>query len=163
MINILAEKMMNFPLLKRFVFVALMVFVQGCDSNNDIAMLAAYPTFGTCAIDIPKTGSILSIDQSFKVDGWAFDEKNKTTPSTLTLYFVNESNETLFPFPAKRGNQREDVAMLFKSPQLVNSGFNGLVPENALPPGTYRLVLLQADRYSGVIACNGLNHKIIIQ
>ncbi len=134
----------------------------GCDSNNDITLLSSYPTFGSCAIDTPEMGAIISGDQKFTVGGWAFDEKNKSLPSTLTLYFINENNLSIFTVPAKRGNKREDVAAAFKSPKLVDSGFNGYVSENTLTPGVYRIVLLQADRQTGVISCNGLNHKITI-
>lgn len=139
------------------------IMLSGCEQNNDIALLSSYPVFGSCAIDIPKADATLSSDQDFTVGGWAYDEKNKSIPDTLTLYFINENTSTIFTFPAKRGTKRPDVAAAFKLPKLVDSGFNGFVSKNSLTPGTYRIVLLQASRGTGVISCGGLSHKITIQ
>jgi hypothetical protein len=140
------------------------VLLGACNpNNNDISLLSSYPVFGSCAIDTPQANTTLSPDQDFTVGGWAYNEKNKSIPDNLTLYFINENTSVIFTFPAKRGTKRPDVATAFELPQLVDSGFNGFVSKNSLPTGTYRIVVLQASRESGVILCNGLNHKIIIQ
>lgn len=138
-------------------------FLYGCEQNNDIALLASYPQFGSCAIDTPKQNETFLTDQDFYVSGWAFDEKNKSVPDTLTLYFINESNSKIYTFPAKRIGERPDVAALFKLPQLKESGFSGLISKASLEPGNYRIVLLQVSRGNGVISCTGDNHRIIIQ
>lgn len=145
------------------IILLFLIFLSGCGQNNDIALLSSYPAFGNCAIDMPKENATLASDQDFTVGGWAYDAKNKTISESLILYFINETTSTIFTFPAKRGVKRPDVASAFKLPKLIDSGFNGFVSKNSLTPGTYRIVLLQASRRTGVISCSGLNYKIIIQ
>jgi hypothetical protein len=149
----------------RYTFTAIFCLLLGaCNpNNNDISLLSSYPVFGRCAIDTPQTNTSLPQDQDFIVGDWAYDEKNKSIPDMLTLYFVDEKTSSIFTFSAKQGGKHPDVTAAFKLPQLVDSGFKGFVSKNSLPAGTDRLVLLQASRESGVILCNGLNHKIIIQ
>lgn len=137
-------------------------FLSGCEQNNDIALLSSYPLFGICTIDTPKHNETISSDNEFSIMGWAFDEKNKTVPDTLTLYLINESSSQIFTFPAKRGIERPDVAAAFNLPILVESGFSGHVAKNSLTPGNYRVVLLQASRGTGIISCRGENHRIAI-
>jgi hypothetical protein len=145
-----------------FLISCVVVFLNGCEQSNDVALLSSYPAFGSCAIDTPKAGERISSGKNFNVGGWAFDEKNKSLPDTLTLYFVNEDTSAIFTFSAKRGPKRGDVAAVFKLPTLIDSGFSGHILGNSLTPGTYRIILLQADRQAGVISCNGLDHKIIV-
>lgn len=139
------------------------LLLAGCEKNNDLALLTSYPAFGACAVDIPRSNERISNNQILNIVGWAFDEKNKSLPDILTLYLVNEETSKIFTFTARRGEQRPDVATVYNMPILVDSGFHGQIPENSLPPGTYRTFLLQADRQSGVISCNGLDHKFIIE
>ncbi|WP_323813317.1 hypothetical protein [Cellvibrio sp. NN19] len=137
-------------------------FLHGCEQNNDIAQLSAYPSFGSCAIDIPAHNATVSSDSEFTIAGWAFDEKNKTVPDTLTLNLINEKSSEIFTFPAKRGIERPDVAAAFKLPILVESGFSGIVTKNSLTPGDYRIVLLQGGRNAGVISCGGESHRFTV-
>lgn len=148
---------------KKILPLLVFILLSGCEQNNDIALLSSYPVFGSCSIDMPKANETLISNQEFSVSGWAFDEKNKTIPDILTLYLINDSTSEIFTFPGKRGAKRPDVAAVFKLPKLVDSGFDALVPKNSLTPGAYRVVLLQASRGTGVISCNGLSHKLVIQ
>lgn len=143
--------------------IVFLLFLYGCEQNKDIALLSSYPLFGSCAIDSPTQNEAFEVDQEFTVSGWAFDEKNKSVPDTLTLYFINESTSQIFTFPARRTGGRPDVAAAYKLPNLVDSGFSGLVTKNVLSPGSYRIVLLQASRGTGVISCAGETRNIRIQ
>ena len=148
---------------KRTLGISLFILLSGCEQNTDIALLSSYPAFGSCAIDTPQANVTLPSDQDFTVGGWAYDEKNKSIPDTLTLYLINEDTLKISTFPATRGTKRPDVAAAFKLPKLIGSGFNSFISKNSLTPGTYQFVLIQTSRVTGVISCNGLKHKITIQ
>ena len=150
-------------IIHNYFFFLSALFITGCNQNNDAALLYSYPKFGLCSIDTPARGDIVTSEKELLISGWAYDEKRKKIPETLTMYFINEDTNEITVAPVKRGNRREDVARALGNPALVDSGFSGTIGGEKLVAGKYRLILLQADRASGVISCAGEPHIITLQ
>lgn len=149
----------------RTLLVATLTFfyASGCSQNDDITILYSYPKYGICSIDNPARGETVKIGKELLIRGWAYDENKKTIPSTLTMYFINEDTNKITVATVKRGGKREDVAKVLENPMLVDSGFSGAIEEKKMAAGKYRLILLQADKASGVISCAGEPHTVILQ
>lgn len=145
-----------------FAFLSILL-ITSCNQSDDVAMLYSYPKYGHCAIDSPARGDTVTTEKELLISGWAYDENRKAIPSTLTMYFINEDTNEITVATVKRGEKREDVARVLENPTLVDSGFSGSIEEKKLPAGKYRLILLQADRTSGVISCAGEAHTVTLQ
>lgn len=138
------------------------LLLNACDANNDVAMLYSYPKQGACSIDNPERHARINNDTDLLIRGWAYDAQTQLIPETLSLYFVNEKTQEFVLANVERGELRGDVATAFGNPALEKSGFRSTFPKNKLTAGKYTLILLQIDRKSGVIACNGEPHKITV-
>lgn len=150
--------------LYKFLFIFILsISLNACDTSNDIAMLTSYPKQGACSIDNPERNSLVDKKNGLLIRGWAYDSQNQEVPDTLTLYFINETTQEITLATIQRGELRGDVAKAFGNPSLEASGFSGSLPGNKLEAGSYHLILLQIDRTSGAIACNGEPHKITVQ
>lgn len=145
-----------------FIFIALLL-MAGCNQNDEVSMLYSYPQYGHCSIESPARGDTVTIEKELLISGWAYDENKKTIPNTLTMYFINNDTNQITVATVKRGEKREDVAKVLENPILVDSGFSGSIEGKKLAAGRYRLILLQADRASGVISCAGESHTVILQ
>ncbi len=145
------------------IFLPLPVFflLSSCDVNSEYAMLASYPKNGACAIDAPQKSASIKKNVDTLVSGWAFDNINKTVPDSITLYLVHKESGKIKAFSGKRGLTRKDVANAFKNDRLIDSGFDLTI--KLIQPGNYEMVLLQADRKTGVISCAGESHNIIVE
>lgn len=150
-------------LIKFLFFFVCSIFLNACDTNNDIAILASYPKQGACSIDQPERNSLVDKNKGLLIRGWAYDRLNQEVPETLTLYLINETTQKITLATVQRGELRGDVAKAFGNPSLEASGFSGSLPSNKLQAGNYHLILLQINRKSGAIACNGEPHKITVQ
>lgn len=137
--------------------------MAGCNQNDEVSMLYSYPQYGHCSIESPARGDTVTIEKELLISGWAYDENKKTIPNTLTMYFINNDTNQITVATVKRGEKREDVAKVLENPILVDSGFSGSIEGKKLAAGRYRLILLQADRASGVISCAGESHTVILQ
>jgi hypothetical protein len=160
---LLLKKIIIFRNLVKNIYFLSVLFITGCNQNDEVAMLYSYPKYGHCSIESPARGDTLTIGKELLISGWAYDENKKTIPSTLTMYFINENTNRITAATVKRGEKREDVAKVLENPILVDSGFSGSIEAKKLVAGKYRLILLQADRTSGVISCAGESHTVILQ
>jgi hypothetical protein len=138
-----------------------LLLLNGCDTNNDYALLASYPKVGACAIDVPQKNAAIKRNTEVLVRGWAFDSNDQTVPDVITLYLVHKESGDIKAFSGKRGLKREDVANAYKNSKLIHSGFDLTIK---LPqPGNYEMVLLQADQDTGAISCAGTIHSVTVE
>lgn len=154
---------MRKPIVRTLYFATLtFLCITGCNQNDDAAMLYSYPKYGLCSIDSPARGETIIIEKELLVRGWAYDEKRKIVPETLTMYFIHEETNAITVVTVKRDEKREDVAKALNNPILIDSGFGGTVAKSKLTAGKYQLILLQADRTAGAISCAGEPHKVTL-
>ena len=139
----------------------LVLAVVGC-SKEGASKLDSYSKNGACSIDVPTKGASLPADQPFAIGGWAFDQVNATVPSVVTIYLANQSTGNAVTIDAQRGTKREDVAQAFENSLFVDAGFDASIEANKLTPGTYEIVVAQADEQAPPISCGG-EHTISIK
>jgi hypothetical protein len=92
--------------------------------------------------------------------GWMGDESSKALPHDTALMIRQIGSGRVWQLPLDLTVQRADVATATGAAALKMSGFTLDVDFSALPPGSYRMVLVH-DRDGGRYACdNGRDLKI---
>ncbi|QEI13686.1 hypothetical protein [Cellvibrio japonicus] len=139
------------------------LLLVGCDNNNDINTLNAYPALGVCNFETPQNNQIISNTNDIVISGWAFNKNTNSTSDSIVLYLANEETNKLTAIKTTSGMVREDVAKVFSNNKLTQSGFSATITKGELTAGSYQIVLLQADKSFIMVRCDGEKHNIIIQ
>lgn len=154
---------MNFAsLCKRSLLLVPALLLAACSKPDQSAELKSYPAYGVCTIDSPARDAVIDGKTDFNLGGWAFNKQDSSVPGAVIVYFVNEETTELTTRTATRG-PREDVAAAFGQEGVLNSGFNAVVAQNSLKPGTYRIELIQVSNRDGSFRCDGDVHRITVQ
>ena len=101
-------------------------------------------------VDQPQAGTVLSVNQSYTVSGWAFDRGFTGAgvgifdvhvwafPVSGPNAFVWSASSAVPPAPTPLGQSRTDIGNAYGS-QFTNSGYSFVVPPGRVGPGVYDL------------------------
>jgi hypothetical protein len=145
------------------IFLTGCYLISGCEQKDNGPDLASYPKDGICSIDIPANNAEFSVSEKISIGGWAVNKIDNRASDGLIIYFKNTKTNELIDISAHTGYERLDVAQAFNSTSAKHSGFNLILDEGKLAPGTYEIVLVQLSRTTGAAICNGEPHIISIK
>lgn len=108
---------------------------------------ASFEDAGSCSIDVINNVLLNGTEVSIKhadglsVDGWAYDEKSTTLPTTVVLQLV-KGEERYYALLSRHGG-RDDLIKAFGKSELANAGYAAAMDITALPAGQYEIRIVQ--------------------
>lgn len=90
--------------------------------------------------------------QQLHVVGWAaVSVEEEVLPTDVVLALQNNQDTKIAYYAATAKEKREDVALYFKKPALVDSGFNTLIDLSDLVTGQYMLKIVQHKEDKNIV------------
>lgn len=138
--------------------------ITACSGGSDMTKIVATET---CSLD-NVGGSISNVpiiaansNSEIIFQGWIADTINKKIPKKINLELVNSKNQVEYIQNGNVGIKRPDVATVFNSSELENSGYEIKTNLKEIKLGDYDILLTAS--YDEIIMICKTNRKLIIK
>ena len=140
--------------MKKFACLVTVFLISACDGGKPGVIYTK-----SCFLDAPVVSTTLSTKNDFNVAGWMFDKQSANSQGHIRVQLVSPDRKFVKLFDSKSVS-RPDVANALNDPSAITSGFNLIIPANALTPSVYEITILQ-DLPSVIAVCENLG-KIVV-